>query len=155
MNTSEKKLSVRARIGITKRGFGILRKYCPGLVRDKAICAWIGAMQPLISVWFSARIINGLEAGQGAGGVSGCLAALVMLNLIAALLRGVFDRTANEKESSMWCMFEKIFADKAMSMDYADLEDTGIQQRHKEERENLFMFGNGLHQAPIYCTKRL
>lgn len=141
-----KKLSVGARIGITKRGFGLLHQYCPGLVRGKALSAGIGAVQPLWSVWFSARIINGLTEGAGVEVVFGRIAWLAVMNLAAALLRGVFDRISGEKESQMWCMFEKVFADKAMSMDYADLEDAGIRQRHKEERENLFMFGNGLGQ---------
>ena len=31
------RMRVRERFAVTVRGFGILKKYCPGLVRDKAL----------------------------------------------------------------------------------------------------------------------
>ena len=40
------------------RGFGILKRYCPGLAQGKALYELINSIQPFISVWFSARIIN-------------------------------------------------------------------------------------------------
>ena len=36
-----KKMSFGERIRITKRGFGILRKYCPGLSEQKALYEFI------------------------------------------------------------------------------------------------------------------
>ena len=38
-----KKMSFGERVRITKRGFGILRKYCPGLAEQKALYEFIVA----------------------------------------------------------------------------------------------------------------
>ena len=46
-----KRMSLGERIKITKRGFGILRKYCPGLAEQKALYETIHSLQPFISVW--------------------------------------------------------------------------------------------------------
>ena len=48
-----KKMSFGERIRITKRGFGILRKYCPGLSEQKALYEFIHSLQPFITIWFS------------------------------------------------------------------------------------------------------
>ena len=55
-----KKMSFGERIRITKRGFGILRKYCPGLSEQKALYEFIHSLQPFITIWFSARIVDEL-----------------------------------------------------------------------------------------------
>ena len=55
-----KRMSLGERIKITKRGFGILKKYCPGLAEQKALYEIIHSLQPFISIWFSARIVDEL-----------------------------------------------------------------------------------------------
>lgn len=142
----KKKLSIQARFKVTKRGFQILNHYCPGLARHKAMSAFVTALQPLVSIWFSAKIINELSDSRRIPFIIAYVAAVVIVNFSAMLLKSIFDKVASEKESQMWSFFGKIFADKSMSMDYADLEDTEIQQQKKEATENLFMFGNGLGQ---------
>lgn len=49
-------------------------------------------------------------------------------------------------ESQMFERFGQVFSDKQMAMDFADLEDAGIQHQRKRAEENLYMFGNGLGQ---------
>ncbi len=53
-----KKMSLRKRFKVTTRGFGILKQYCPGLVQGKFLYEFINSLQPFVSVWFSAQIIN-------------------------------------------------------------------------------------------------
>lgn len=142
----KKRTSLRERIQITKRGFGILNRYCPGLAGGKAVSAFLSALQPLVSVWFSAKIINELSQSRRMRIVLFYVTAVVVTNFLVMLVKSVFDKVADEKEAQMWNFFGKIFADKSMSMDYADLEDVRIQQQKKEAEENLFMFGNGLGQ---------
>ena len=62
------------------------------------------------------------------------------------MIRSAMDRVTGEKESGMWNDFSKIFADKQMSMNFADLENREIQKQKQKAQENLFMFGNGLAQ---------
>lgn len=140
------RMSVRRRFAITARGFGILKKYCPGLAQGKALYELINALQPFVSVWISARIINELSTRQRFKYIAGYVAAIVAVNFVCAVVKSMVNRVCNEKETQMWNWFGKIFSDKQMSLDFEDLENAKIQRQKQEAEENLYMFGNGLAQ---------
>lgn len=140
------KISFRKRIQITKRGFAYLNRYCPGLPRGKALSVLISSVQPLLSIWLSARIINELTGAKRPDALTFYVGLVLLVNVISSLLRSLIDKVTDQKEAQMWIFFEKVFSDKQMTMDYADLESAEIQHQHKKAYENLFMFGNGLAQ---------
>ncbi|MBQ8799034.1 MAG: ABC transporter ATP-binding protein [Lachnospiraceae bacterium] len=140
------RITIKERVKITGRGIGILRKYCPGLAGGKAVSALIAAIQPLLSVWLSAKIINELAGARRTTYLLTYVAAVVLCNFLLLLMKSMVDRVTEEKEAQMWNFFGKVFADKSMTMDYADLEDVRVLQKKQEASENLFMFGNGLGQ---------
>lgn len=139
-------MSLGERIKITKRGFGILKKYCPGLAEQKALYETIHSLQPFISVWFSARIVDELINYCRKEYIATYVISIIVINFICTVIQNVLLHVCNEKESQMWNWFEKVFSDKQMSLDYDDLEDVSIQKQRQEVEENLFMFGNGLGQ---------
>lgn len=141
-----KKMSFGERIRITKRGFGILRKYCPGLSEQKALYEFIHSLQPFITIWFSARIVDELTNHCRKDYIASYVICVITINFICIVFQNVLLHISNEKESQMWIWFEKVFSDKQMSLDYDDLEDVSIQKQRQEVEENLFMFGNGLAQ---------
>lgn len=141
-----KKMSFGERIRITKRGFGILRKYCPGLSEQKALYEFIHSLQPFITIWFSARIVDELTNHCRKDYIASYVVCVITINFICIVFQNVLLHICNEKESQMWIWFEKVFSDKQMSLDYDDLEDVSIQKQRQEVEENLFMFGNGLAQ---------
>ena len=140
------KLSIKKRIQITRRGFAILKHYCPGLPQGKAFSALISSLQPFATIWFSAQIINELSGEKRTHLLAIYVVAVLLINLTAALIKNTIDKITDQKESQMWNFFGKVFSDKQMSMDYADLENADIQHQRKKAEENLFMFGNGLGQ---------
>lgn len=142
-----KKLSIKQRVAITTRGYGVLEKYCPGLVRIKALLSLVTALQPFAPIWFSALIINEISTGRNIEKIVFYVASVVLINLIISLIKSVLDRICSEKESQMWSLFGKVFSDKQMSMDYVDLENAEIQHQKIMAEENLYMFGNGLGQV--------
>lgn len=141
-----KKMSFGERIRITKRGFGILRKYCLGLSEQKALYEFIHSLQPFITIWFSARIVDELTNHCRKDYIASYVICVITINFICIVFQNVLLHICNEKESQMWIWFEKVFSDKQMSLDYDDLEDVSIQKQRQEVEENLFMFGNGLAQ---------
>ena len=141
-----KKMSLGERIRITKRGFGILRKYCPGLSEQKALYEFIHSLQPFITIWFSARIVDELTNHCRKDYIASYVICVITINFICIVFQNVLLHICNEKETQMWIWFEKVFSDKQMSLDYDDLEDVSIQKQRQEVEENLFMFGNGLAQ---------
>ena len=141
-----KKMSFGERIRITKRGFGILRKYCTGLSEQKALYEFIHSLQPFITIWFSARIVDELTNHCRKDYIASYVICVITINFICIVFQNVLLHICKEKESQMWIWFEKVFSDKQMSLDYDDLEDVSIQKQRQEVEENLFMFGNGLAQ---------
>ena len=58
------KIALTKRVSITMRGFSILKQYCPGLAQGKAAYELINSIQPFISVWFTAQIVNEIKKIQ-------------------------------------------------------------------------------------------
>ena len=75
-------MKFKNRIAITRRGYRMLGKYCPGLIRGKVIIAVLEALAPLVTVWFSARIINEIEGNRDTG-------TLILLVLLVQIFQTI------------------------------------------------------------------
>ncbi len=140
------KMTIRRRFAVTARGFRLLKKYCPGLVQGKALYELINSLQPFVTVWFAAQILNELSARQGIRQTAIYVVSVILIHFICSVAKNSIDRICSEKETQMWKWFGKIFSDKQMSLDFEDLENAEIQRQKQEAEENLYMFGNGLGQ---------
>ncbi|MBE6999346.1 MAG: ABC transporter ATP-binding protein [Ruminococcaceae bacterium] len=141
-----KKMPITKRIAVTMRGFSILKQYCPGLAQGKAMYELINSIQPFVSIWFTAQIVNEISSQRRLKTILLYIFGIVLINAFCALLKSIIHHVCNEKESQMWSWFGKIFSDKQMSLDFVDLENAAIQHQKQEAEENLYMFGNGLAQ---------
>ena len=139
-------MKFRKRMEITKRGYRLLHTYTPGLIRAKTVSAVVEGLFPFVSIWFSAQIINELMGERRQGVFLGYILAITGIHFLFSMIKNVSDKVGDEKEADMWNQFRKIFTDKQLSMDYADLENQEIQKQKQKAEENLFMFGNGLGQ---------
>lgn len=141
-----KKMTITKRISVTMRGFSILKQYCPGLAQGKAMYELINSVQPFVSIWFTAQIVNEILSQRRLKTILLYVLGAVLINFICALLKSIINHVCNEKESQMWSWFGKVFSDKQISLDFVDLENAAIQHQRQEAEENLYMFGNGLAQ---------
>ena len=147
-------MKLKERIAVTRRGYRMLAEYCPKLIRTKVIAAAAEALSPFVTIWFSGRIINEITGNRDIGTLVLLVLLTVGLSFAFSMISNALNRVISEKESRMWNNFDKIFTDKQMSMDFADLEDQEIQKQRQKVQENLFMFGNGLGQL-IWDTPSL
>lgn len=141
-----KEFSIRERIELPKRGFKIISHYCPGLIRTEVLSEAVSAVQPFVSVWLSAKIINELSSLRRGESVILFVTGIVLFNFFCYILKTAMKEIRRKKETEMWAWFRKMFADKQMSMDFPDIESAEIQHQHKKLYEHLFMFGYGLPQ---------
>lgn len=140
------KMPIRSRIAVTARGFRLLKRYCPGLAQGKALQELIGSLQPFVTVWLTAEIINELSGQMRLRTVAAYTASMLLFQFFCSVARNSIRRVCDEKEKEMWKWFGKVFSDKQMALDFADLENAGVRRQRQEVEENLFMFGNGLAQ---------
>ena len=102
------KITLTKRVSITMRGFSILKQYCPGLAQGKAAYELINSIQPFISVWFTAQIVNEISSQRRFNTILLFILGAVLLNFICSLLKNILNHVCNEKEAQMWNWFEKI-----------------------------------------------
>ena len=136
----------KKRIENTKRGYRILAKYCPGLIRAKVLQSIAKTIAPFVTIGFSARIINEITNDRNVDRLILYVLLTIGINFILSMIKNSMEKKVNDKESGMWNYFSKVFSDKQMEMDYVDLEDPDIRKQKQKAEENLFMFGNGLGQ---------
>ena len=146
MEQGDKKLSGAERLRITARAYGIISRYVPGLMQSIVVKALVDSLRPFPAIWFSAQILNGISRGTDIRKTAVLALAAVVINFALTAVKNRADIFHGEREAQMWCYFGKIFTDKQLSMDYADIEDAAVQKRKAREKENLFSFGNGLGQ---------
>ena len=139
-------MKLKKRFEITKRGYAVLKQYCPGLISAKVCASALKTLLPYIVIWTSAKVVNEISNDARIPMLAVYVLIAVCSSLVFSMVISAFQKVTDEKESAMWNHFPKIFADKQMSMDFADLEDQDIQKQRQKAEENLFMFGNGLAQ---------
>ena len=139
-------MDIKKRIENTKRGYSILKEYCPGLIRSKVLASIAESIAPFVTIWFSARIINEISGDRNVRTLSVYVILTISLGFMLSMIKNAMEKKASEKESRMWIFFQKVFSDKQMDMDFVDLENPEIRKKKQKAEENLFMFGNGLAQ---------
>ena len=140
------KLPIRERAALTLRAWRTVRRFCPGLLGATAARAAAAALQPFASVLLSARIVDEIAGERDAGMLALWTALTVSVNFLFSVVKGCFDKLHSDRENQMWCTFGRLFSEKQLSMDYADVEDAAVQKQKDREKNNLFQFGNGLAQ---------
>lgn len=95
------KSTLRERVSVTVRGYDILKEYCPGLASGKAASALITALQPFVSLWFSAQIINELTGQRRVNLLFFYVCIVLLCNLVISMLRSVLDRITSEKQAQI------------------------------------------------------
>lgn len=74
------KIALTKRVSITMRGFSILKQYCPELAQGKAAYELINSIQPFISVWFTAQIVNEISSQRRFNTILLFILGAVLLN---------------------------------------------------------------------------
>ena len=93
-----KKMPITKRISVTMRGFSILKQYCPGLAQGKSAYELINSVQPFVSIWFTARIVNEISSQKSFNTILFYVLGAVLINFICALLKSIINRIRDRKQ---------------------------------------------------------
>lgn len=103
------KMTIRRRFAVTVRGFRLLKKYCPGLVQGKALYELINSLQPFVTVWFAAQILNELSARQGIRKTAIYVVSMILIHFICSVAkkqhRSYLQRKRNTNVEVVWQNF--------------------------------------------------
>ena len=122
MTSKSDKITMRETFQIHWRAFKDVRRYCPGAFGVSILYGAAAALSPYVTVYLSARIINEL-AGARRPGVLWPLAVLAVASAAAlTFVTGALLRWKTAKEAEFLERKNRLFADKMLSMDFADIE---------------------------------
>ena len=131
-----------------------MRDYCPGIFLSTALHSVVSALSPCVAVYLSARIINEL-AGQKRQQVLGELVLAALGSAFAlTVFTGLLLRLKEYMYSKWDARKEHIFADKMLSMDFADVDAAKSHDLLSRIRQNWNWGGWGF-QMLISCFAEL
>lgn len=142
--SEEKKIGVRQVWNMTFRGWKLYWKLCPGWFVSEFLRDMVRAVSPYVTIWISAQLIGELAGARDPQQ----LLRWVVIQLAAAaamsLLAGVLERWNNYEDERMIRLESKIYAEKMMDLDYADVDRQAVQDLYSTIVQNRSWAGWGL-----------
>ena len=150
MNKEKKeRLSFREAMAYSRRGLGIWWKYCPEALTIRAVNRGVEALIPYLPLYFTARLVNAIAGGGGAGQAWPMLAALLVSTAGAGTVYAWMEYWfMSVLESKQWPAWNRIFFDKLLSMDFCDVDAPKTQTLLTEIMQSNNWSGWGLQQLP-------
>ena len=146
MSKQSDKISLQEAFRVNFRAVQDINRYCPGMFPSVILHAIAKSVNPYITIYLSARIINELASLRRPD----VLWTLVLITLASAagltLLTGILCRWEQASFSKYYGRKNQIFTDKLLSMDFADIDKTETHDLLSQIRqvENWSGWGYGM-----------
>lgn len=124
----DERLPFKTVMAYSRRGLAIWWKAEPEILIAAAVQRAVDALAPFLPLYFTARLVNAIAAGGGAGQVWTMLALLLASTAAAGMLRAAVRRwDETMRRSHQWPTWNRIFFEKLLSMDFCDVDDPKSQ----------------------------
>ena len=150
MTDSEVKLSIQDRIKLISFGFKLAHKMVPTYFFFTTARSFITALQPMLVLFFSARILNELAGAQNINILTQYAVLTLGLSFILQSLRVLISREVETYSAweRLYSRMQLMQAEKFTQMDYAHAEDSKISE--VLARMDTQARGNGLGLMNIF-----
>ena len=128
------------------RGFRVWRKENPMLLLSVLICGVVSSLTPYVDIWILARLIDEIAGGRDPQTLTAYVMALMGTSAIFSLLCAGLTRWKNVHLACLWHTQNKVFTRKLLSMDFADMDDSHIQELRSRIWQNTDSGGWGLYK---------
>ena len=146
MTSKSDKTTMRETLQIHWRAFKDIRRYCPGAFGVSVLYGTAAALSPYVTVYLSARIINEL-AGARRLEVLGPLAILAVASgALLTFVTGALLRWKTAKEAEFLERKNRLFADKMLSMDFADIDKVETHDLRSQIAQSETWAGFGFYR---------
>ncbi|MDE6675244.1 MAG: ABC transporter ATP-binding protein/permease [Acetatifactor sp.] len=146
MRERKSRVSFKEMMRLTLRGFGVWRRENPRLLLSVLICGVVCALTPYLDIWLLARLIDEIAGGRDPQMFTIYVLALMSLGAILSLLCVGLTRWKNVQLACLWHTQNKVFAQKLLSMDFADMDDGHVQELRSRIWQNTDSGGWGLYK---------
>lgn len=133
-------------VQLSLRGFRVWWKENPKLLISVLICGVVSALTPYADIWLLARLIDEIAGGRDPQTLTAYVMALMGTSAILSLLCAGLTRWKNVQLSCLWHTQNKVFIEKLLSMDFADMDDSHVQELRSRIWQNTDSGGWGLYK---------
>ena len=124
-----------------------MNRYVPGRIPCLILKAMVNAVSPYVTIWLSAQIINELATGRRQEELVKWVAWTVGSAAVFGILKAVLQRFTEALCSVQNQMKDRIFMDKFLSMDYADIDSRNIRDLKAQIDQFQSWMGWGLNMS--------
>ena len=142
--SEEKKIGVRQVWNMTFRGWKLYWKLCPGWFVSEFLRDMVRAVSPYVTIWISAQLIGELAGARDPRQLLRWVVIQLVAGAAMSLLAGVLERWNNYEDERMIRLESKLYADKMMELDYADVDRQAVQDLYSTIAQNRSWAGWGL-----------
>lgn len=133
-------------VQLSLRGFRVWWRENPRLLISVLICGVVSALTPYADIWLLARLIDEIAGGCDPQTLTAYVMALMGTSAILSLLCAGLTRWKNVQLSCLWHTQNKVFIEKLLSMDFADMDDSHVQELRSRIWQNTDSGGWGLYK---------
>jgi len=145
-----KKNSVRETVRLSLRGYKIWWRENPNLLISAMAYGVVDALAPYVSIWLLARLINEIAGPRNLKTLIELALAVMITTAVLALLSAGLMRWKNVQWASIWHTQNKVFVEKLLSMDFADVDNAHTQELRSQIGQNTNSGAWGLYKL-LYC----
>lgn len=143
---NKSQVSFKETVQLSLRGFKVWWKENPGLLLSVLICGVVSALAPYADIWLLARLIDEIAGGRDPQRLAAYALALMGTSGIFSLLCAGLTRWKNVQLACLWHTQNKVFIEKLLSMDFADLENSHVQELRSRIWQNTDSGGWGFYK---------
>lgn len=133
-------------VQLSLRGFRVWWRENPRLLISVLTCGVVSALTPYADIWLLARLIDEIAGGRDPQTLTAYVMALMGTSAILSLLCAGLTRWKNVQLSCLWHTQNKVFIEKLLSMDFADMDDSHVQELRSRIWQNTDSGGWGLYK---------
>jgi ATP-binding cassette subfamily B protein len=122
---------VKYHISMIKRGLAIFMKMDKGYILLQLIIAAISPFTPYVNIYMSAKIIDELWENKNIRALILYVLITVGANMILSSVLSGLNHLKNYHQSQFYVNERMYFAEKSMSMDYENMENSDIHRLHE------------------------
>lgn len=147
-------VSFKETVQFSLRGFRVWWRENPRILLSVMVCGVVSALTPYVDIWLLARLIDEIAGGSDPHTLTVYVMALMGTSAIFSLLCAGLTRWKNVQLACLWHTQNKIFMEKLLSMDFADMDDGHIQELRSRIWQNTDSGGWGLYKL-IYSFEAM
>ena len=139
-------ISIKETVQLSLRGFRVWWKENPQLLLSVLICGVVSALTPYADIWLLARLIDEIAGGREPQMLRAYVLELMSATAVLSLLCAGLTRWKNVQLACLWHTQNKVFIEKLLSMDFADMDDSHVQELRSRIWQNTDSGGWGLYK---------